>query len=779
MSSASAKLKESVMESKISTDAVMLTLQMLNAKTAELLSSRKIDFPTSVKLNELILKVYNLVEEDKLKDNMDHVVTASNVLPVAPYFALDENIRSHELTDLLDVIHDLGFSINTLFEKPLPSVVIGTERNPEQRSKSIDNLLFSYTPFKLRGTGGNYSILLLPSIRDSTIPVRWCDDDARTTFDGSNKILTPNSIRLVNVDDLKSMARVDGEQGFRLEIDRRSPSNTYYCKMGLYISPLSTCNRRECYLWDPCQGKKFWKGPKTLYSLAKVSPDLAVKIDRYDSPVPIQTNRLGLAVETVDNLQAKIYIDSVVFYSSYVAHNPMIKLKESPGYKITTKGIAFSIDATWVQKFVENLLSNDPEVFAWVFTKYYVTANYNANDLRRVASFFGNIINDKKDTKTSEFTKLIKQAQVQPELINFGVRLLIHSLAHLVHEEAVSALQTSPKNLVYSYSEKQEVDGKYRIFIIENAERGLGLTQSFAAMVGKQPNYLADLANRVNSMMALCSRTTLGFSPPTGASPDVKTIWSHVNHYNRVFQLKFGISIPVEFVRYILSQYDSGTSKLIERDDIAPYLDDILSATPLCWDGCYHCVRLETDCHDSPYEQLFDVSKSMLASFINEWRGTFEKQQAFPKGTTIVQIGEARKLLTYIKSAKNKVTIVSPWFSKDVARTICDLASKGGPKFVILTSDDRNNETHVEALRIFSENNGKGTSVKVLIERFPHIKMTIIDDYLLIMGSANLTLSGLYENIEGYVIVDDVEAVRKALSSFEELWNEATEINKT
>lgn len=770
-------LKQSVMEYKATQDMLRSAVESLQRKNNDLLSSKKIDFRTYMKLTKLTLPIYELLDEEKLNDSLDEIVSTSNVLSVAPYFALDETIRGREWVDLIEVLRVLGFNLNTLFEKPLPSVSIGTEKDPERRSKPIDNMLYSYTPFKLRGTAGNYLVLLLPSIRGHNITSKWCDDDARTFYEGDTKILTPNSIRLTSVSELKSMVSVNGERGFRLEIDRRSPTNTYYCKMGLYISPSSSCNRRECYLWDPCQGKKFWKGPKSFYSLVKVSPDISVKIDRYDPPTIVQSNKFGLSIETIQNLQAKIYIDSVVFFSSYFTHSPVIKLKETPGYRITTRGIAFSIEAPWIQKFVETVLTNDPQIFAWIFTKYFVSNNYDVNDLRSVSTFFWNIISAKKDQKVSKYEKEMKAQKVTPELVQFGVSVLMHSLAHLIHEEVISMLQTSPENLVYSYSKKPETDGRYRVFIIENAERGLGLTQSFEASVSRLgAGYLNDLANRINKILAICSRTTLSFTPSTRASPDVKLIWDHVNNYNRVFQSKFGISVPVEFVRYILSRYDSATSKVIEKDEVSPYVDDILSATPLCWDGCYHCVRLEADCHDSPYEQIFDVTKSLLTAFLNEWRGTFEVDAT--KAKTIVQIGEARNLLNYVKEAKSLVAIISPWFSKEVAKTICELAKARALKFRILTSADKTIETHVEALKIFGAKQNQEVEARVLTDRLPHVKMIVVDDRLLIIGSANLTLSGLYENIEGYVIIDDVDAITKSINSFEELWNQAKDIRE-
>jgi phosphatidylserine/phosphatidylglycerophosphate/cardiolipin synthase-like enzyme len=216
---------------------------------------------------------------------------------------------------------------------------------------------------------------------------------------------------------------------------------------------------------------------------------------------------------------------------------------------------------------------------------------------------------------------------------------------------------------------------------------------------------------------------------------------------------------------------------VIEKDEVAPYVDDILSATPLCWDGCYHCVRLESDCHDSPYEQIFDVSKSLVITFLNEWRGTFKPEgELTGKAKTVIEIGEGRNLLNYIRKAKHEISIISPWFSKEVARTICELARTKSLSLRILTSNDLKNETHVEALKIFESEQSKTLKSKVLIDRLPHIKMIVIDDSLLIMGSANLTLSGLYDNVEGYVIIDDPEAIKKSLLSFEDIWKQGEDV---
>lgn len=761
------------MESKIVTDEIKRVLENLYRKNTELTANQKIDYKTSVKIGGLHTEIYNILEENNFNGKLDDIISSIKTRTLAPYFVLNDIIKSKQLVDMISVLRDLRFNLNTLFEKPLPSVSVSTEQDPEKSSKPIDNMLYSYTPFKLRGSGGNYTILLLPSTRRHNITTKWCDDDSAIFYENNIKVLTPNSVKLTNVNDIREMVSIEGEWPFRLELDRRSPDRTYFCRMGWYVSPSTTCNRRECPLWEPCQGRRFWQGPTSFYSIGKVAPKITVVIDQYSKPSLIQTNQRGLSVETIEDLQAKIFIDSVVFFSSNFNQTPMIKLKETPGYKVNTRAISFSIDSSSLQKFVENLLINDRQIFAWVFTKYFVSTNFDVNDLRKVVSFFWNIIHPNNDQKVRSFRRMIGEHKVTPELVKFGVSLLLHSLTHLIHDEVVNMLQTSSKNLIYSFGNKPESDGKYRIFILENAERGLGLTQSYAAAVQRRGStYLQDLADKINKNMGMCSRSA--FFEVTRTTNDlVNQIWNRMNDYNRIFQEQFGITLPVEFARYILSRHDPTTSPILDRNDVSPYIDDILSATPLCWDGCYHCVRLETDCHSAPYEQMFGVSRSLFSAFLNEWRGVFDGESKEGKPKVIVEIGQGKNLLNYIKGAKKSVTIISPWFSKEIAKTFCELIKTKDLQFKILTSNDQTLKTHVEAMKIFGSEKPNRLQLKVLTNRLPHVKMIVIDDSMLIIGSVNLTLSGLYENLEGYTIHYDKEAIKKSLQGFESWWKQA------
>jgi len=511
-----------------------------------------------------------------------------------------------------------------------------------------------------------------------------------------------------------------------------------------------------------------------------------VRVDNYESVERLADFGGILSFEKINELSAKIYIGSVTFMSRYMVRNPMIRLRETIGYRVNTKSISIAIDAPWLKSFVRELLLRDAVLYTWVFTKRFVMDNFDVNDVRQVSTFFWNLIGARRDGTVNAFAKGLRSKSVTEDLVLFGCRLLLHSLSHVMHEEIVARLQTSSDNIVYAYSQKPENDGKYRIFLFENAERGLGLTESFAFQIEKGgQNAIVDMINKITEIQLPCYRSWVSTVSLKDASDEVRAILSHLDSYNRTLMTTYGISVPIEIARYILAREDRETAKLIDREEVSAFIDDILSTSPLCWDGCYQCVRLETDCHEPPYEQMFLVSKHLLVALLNEWRGTFMGGRPGPPTPStvvpkqpVVEIGEARNLFNYIKHAQKNVKLTSPWISEQVARSICDIAAEKGIIFEILTSLDTQVETHKRALAVFKKSRVRGVQVKVIEEKQLHAKMILVDQSMFIIGSANLTLSGLYENIEGYVVLSNTDVVKESLVKFEDLWNKAVPLEK-
>lgn len=786
------KLEFLVRKSKVAQEAVRKALEKLYRKNAEMLSRGELSYPDSAKITTRIFTpIHKIIDELNLPSELDSVARFADSRIAAPLFAIDETIKNGNWIDLLSVLKELGFSLNTLFEKPLPSVdIAGTRTLAQPISKAVDNLLYTYTPFKLRGARPeNYVMLLLPSTRRHSITKNWFSAEANYFYEDGIKVVTPDEVRPIRVNNLRGMLFVDGENFFRLEIDSRIVHGVYFCRMGYYISPKRTCTRRNCPLWSACdEGRRFWNGPRSFYSVAKVAPNIEVRVSNYGNIETLFTFGNGiLAFEKINELSARIYIASVTFLSSRMIRNPLIKLRETIGYQVNTRAIALSIDSTWLRETIKELLLKDSELYTWVYIKYFILQNLDVNDVRRVASFFWNLIRSNRNQMTNRFNRGLKSREVDDDLITFGCQILLHTLSHVMHEDIIAKLQTNPNNIVYSYSEEPESDGKYRIFLFENAERGLGLSESFASRIRKEGRMIiTKMIDDIIQIQLFHSRSLVSSASLEEASENVRTILNHLNFYNRTMQTNYGIFVPVEIVRYILAREDRDTARLVTREDVSTFMDDILSTSQMCWDGCYQCVRLETGCHNPPYEQMFLVSKNLLLALLNKVRVLFSKTLTSTSSTvtegiekkTILEVGKAKNLFNYIKSAQNNVKITSPWISEKVAKDICDLALKNDISFEILTSMDTSVRTHKNALRIFKQASIPKIKVRIIEDKQLHAKMVLIDQSSFIIGSANLTLSGLYENVESYVVLSDVDLVAKSVSEFVNLWKKATPIEK-
>lgn len=99
---------------------------------------------------------------------------------------------------------------------------------------------------------------------------------------------------------------------------------------------------------------------------------------------------------------------------------------------------------------------------------------------------FEGLINE-EGTKAfkDELKKLLKKKEISEEILDFATFVLLHSLSHLVYGYIVDYLKMDPDNLVYHI----DANG-CKIYLIENAEKGLGLTETLLNLIqGKEKDF--------------------------------------------------------------------------------------------------------------------------------------------------------------------------------------------------------------------------------------------------------------------------------------------------
>lgn len=120
----------------------------------------------------------------------------------------------------------------------------------------------------------------------------------------------------------------------------------------------------------------------------------------------------------------------------------------------------------------------------------------------------------------------------------------------------------------------------------------------------------------------------------------------------------------------------------------------------------------------------------------------------------------------YIFSARNYVWICSPWISNFYAKKLSQLSSKGVSIKVITMNDKRNKK----AISILGKSSIELLTVKPKYGTL-HAKIYIIDGKYAICGSANLTDSGINNNIESLILFNEVQVIRDLEKDFMKIWN--------
>ena len=129
-------------------------------------------------------------------------------------------------------------------------------------------------------------------------------------------------------------------------------------------------------------------------------------------------------------------------------------------------------------------------------------------------------------------------------------------------------------------------------------------------------------------------------------------------------------------------------------------------------------------------------------------------------------------LINQIQQAQHSIQIAVAWFTdSDVLEILLSKRKAGVSVKVLISNDSKNfNESYSLDFTPFQQIGGK---LMVVEESFMHHKFCIIDQTVLLAGSANYTYNGFYKNKESIFIIHEQETI----AEFERLAGQIQEEN--
>ncbi len=575
----------------------------------------------------------------------------------------------------------------------------------------------------------------------------------------------------------------------------------YFCYRGLAIStdPYDLeCPFMACPLRDKgCDGRRYWSA--TYYKrkpYPKIYPLRSVK------PIPggvlIYEERLPkdiVVFKAYDRRRVESAWYGVEMGTWFIRSRPTIRIRfdknAQVGYSIPTSLLEISFNINWLNYIVRKILEENDEIRKSVALKFILYRSLRQTlDYERLAKAIDNIIERREEAK--EFEEYYKNKKISGNLLIFARRLLLHSLEHLLTNYVLFKLVGVDYDFIMTrYYYKKDVA---KIFIVENAKNGrLGIVDTVAREVENKglSAFLIDLIDwletflddhdreysklsheRKNRAIRLIDETIRRFEQRDRDKADrLKQIIDRVREFSDKLR-KASIQMDVTLARTTLLVSGRVSEDLIE--ELEDYFDDILEMYefPLCWDGCNACVRLERYCGEGVH-QILTTSKMLLKVFIKYLRSLI----ASGISETSREMGKVIEPL--LQGSRRSIDVSSPFISPRYARMLID-KSKQGVKVRVLTwmpkPGEEGYDYHVESLRILRENLNDNLEVRIANQL--HAKIYLVDGKIAITGSANLTESGMYGNLEHIDMKLDPKLVSEINRGFDELWNISRDIRQ-
>ncbi len=131
-------------------------------------------------------------------------------------------------------------------------------------------------------------------------------------------------------------------------------------------------------------------------------------------------------------------------------------------------------------------------------------------------------------------------------------------------------------------------------------------------------------------------------------------------------------------------------------------------------------------------------------------------------------------VLEQLQAAKASIQIAVAWFTDQDVLDILVEKRQQGIQVQVLISNDRKNFEETYSLD-FTKLQQIGGKLIVVETSFMHHKFCIVDQQVLLTGSANYTYSGFHKNNESIIITDEQESIKDFLLEFERFIEQAIE----
>jgi superfamily II DNA/RNA helicase len=711
--------------------------------------------------------------------------------------------------NLIEALNLLGipnYHMSLLFDKPLPKIYVNYPGLPisiqENMERTIDKLLWICTPFRVTPIE-KYFFTILFGLREHQYKVKGYPE--YTPFDGGDAFTfkylnkrytawTPHFINMLNLNEnvLEAFSdTIGGSQNCRIVLGNIKTSHPphdlekcRFCRYGFVISSeqKDVCirTRKDCSLYHTCGGTKWFIKPeppqRTSYlGLVKVYPQIYTNAKDFESVLMTIPIGKGLVVKLgKGSLFDRALVGCYLISSGDFLYSPMFNLVHNTlGYRISSNGIVLEFEKEELKQLLKKILEI-PDIYSWLVVKYLVSKKYFKDsgdvNLELCQKAFEGIVNEESGTKAfrEELKKLLKKKEITIELLDFTVFIFLHSLSHMLYEYVVDYLKTDPDNLAYHIERKE-----YKIYLIENAERGLGLTETLLNSIrGRESEFFINFLkwslqvinncksheNRVKEFVSkeLSEKIVYADKERQKKFNEIDVFVKNVNQFTKA---EYGIDLPVEILRNMLVR-KFGNDPLI--------MEAIMSNVPYCWDGCYNCVRLDRGCNYDPFKQMTRVSKRLLMEVVTRILSIMEAP---------IQVGSGFEwVLEEVSKTKNILRVSSPWLSKDIIQRYIEPLLKKDVMVKIVTRKDLKNEEQTESLNYLSKLMKDYKNIKVRCLDSLHAKIILIDNKIGIKGSMNLTFSGVYKNIELVERYDTQDVIEKLAYDFEGIFNIANDL---